>query len=78
MNPTYNIDLNKKEDGSVSGYVYCLLPDKSFGTAVELSTEESQNLSEDGLKQAAFNKAQGDVNQWLNKSQTQLEGNFQP
>lgn len=78
MNPVYNIDLDKNEDGSVSGYVYCLLPNKSFGTAVELSTQESQNLSEEDLKQAAFNKAQSDVNQWLNKNETQLEGNFQP
>lgn len=78
MNPTYNINIRKKDDGSTEGYVYCLFPDKSFGSRVELTAEESLGLSEDDLKTAMYLKVKTDMDEWISKSEVNIQGNFQP
>jgi hypothetical protein len=79
--PAYNIELTSQADGSVTGYVYCLYPDKSYGHSVKLNAEEIAGLDDAAVRQAAYEQAQPHIDEWLaqkQQSQAEPEGNFTP
>ena len=79
--PTYNIELTLQEDGSHSGHVYCLYPDKSCGYFVHLSAEDVSGLDKEAIKQSAYQLAKPHFDEWIaqkQKSNMVLEGNFNP